>query len=328
MVVCCLITSCLLLFRSTQRRASSSEYQHFFGFCAGCILPINNGREVEGESLVIDFESTHFVGTMLLRIKQAPQNRKGVPSLYGEDSYFDGKKRKSQTVVKGRFKTPLPMCRCVTGQAFERPAGKLPSRWLVTTFIKFVNTLAPQLEATLDGDKPRFLTPLVATAHTVLVNDPTSCTMTAESKPQQTLETHIEEPSSLTENSVLSFLPEDLGVSVPDTTASSLAGRMKARKKIFNTLAARHSMEPCFDTTKEYCFEFYQHLLDFGEDLAVDMGQIGGKVGLARATDGQPLKILAAYKDEEKHELDTLWSFDLWHESLYPFAACAQEKSK
>jgi Protein of unknown function (DUF1769) len=137
------------------------------------------------------------------------------------------------------------------------------------------------------------------------------------------LEAGIEEPSSVSENSILSFVSEDVGVSVPDTTMSSLAGRMKARKKLFNTLAARQSTKPCFDTTKEYCFEFYQHLLDFGDELAVDMGRIGGKVGLGRITDGQPLKILAAYKEEVNHELDTLWSFDIWHESLYSFASKA-----
>jgi Protein of unknown function (DUF1769) len=310
---------------SPQRRASSLEYQHFSGFCAGCILPINNGEEIAGESLVIDFESTHFIGTMLLRIKQAPENRRGEPALYGEKSYFDGKKRKCQTVIRGRFKSPLPMSRCVTGQAFERPAGKLPSRWLVNAFIRFISTLAPQLEATLDGDKPRFLSPLVATAHTVLVTDPYSSDTREESTLLQ-LETEIEEPGSLAENSVMSCLSNDVGVVVPDTTDSSLAGRMKARKKVFNTLAAKQSMKPTFDTTKEYCFEFYQHLLDFGEELAVDMGRVGGKVGLAQATDGQPLKILAAYKNAEKNELDTLWSFDIWHESLYPLAAAAGRK--
>ena len=38
-------------------------------------------------------------------------------------------------------------------------AGKLPARWVVTSFIKFITTLAPQLEANVDGNEPRFLTP-------------------------------------------------------------------------------------------------------------------------------------------------------------------------
>jgi hypothetical protein len=71
--------------------------------------------EKQGESLVVDFESTHFVGTMMLRIKQASKIA-GVN--YSDDdgqSYFAGKKRRFQVVVKGRFKTPLAMSQCVTG---------------------------------------------------------------------------------------------------------------------------------------------------------------------------------------------------------------------
>jgi hypothetical protein len=75
------------------RRASSSDFEHFPGFCAGCILPINNGSEKAGESLVIDFESSHFVGTLLMRIRQAPENSN---VTYQDEGYFDGKKRKFQ----------------------------------------------------------------------------------------------------------------------------------------------------------------------------------------------------------------------------------------
>jgi hypothetical protein len=137
------------------------------------------------------------------------------------------------------------------------------------------------------------------------------------------MEDAVEEPPSVEAKSVLTAISDDLGVYVPDTTNSSVAGRMKARKKIFNALAAKKSSEPRFLTDAEYVFEFYQHLLDFGEEMAVDLGRVGGKVGLAQATDGQPLKIMAAYQDHDSQELDTLWSFDIWHESLYPYAEMA-----
>ena len=122
-------------------------------------------------------------------------------------------------------------------------------------------------------------------------------------------------------------IPDEIGIGVPDTTKSSIAHRMKVRKKIFNKIASQKLSEPRFDTSKRYTFEFYQHLLDFGPDgLAVDMGRLAGKVPLAAATDGQPIKIMAAYKDEELHELDTLWSFDIWHESLYPLAVLTRKR--
>lgn len=253
----------------------------------------------------------------MIRLKQAPDN--GTVNYKDErNDYFEGKKRKFHAVVKGKFKRALSMNQCVTGQTFDRPSGRLPARWIVTAFIKFISTLAPQLEATLDGNRPRFLTPLVATAHTVVVKS-------SKDSLSQDMEDDIEEPSSVEATSALASVPDSLGVHVPDTTKSSIVSRMKARKRVFNALAAKKSSEPRFDIDKEYTFEFYQHLLDFGEELAIDMGRVGGKVGLAQATDGQPLKIMAAYRDHETHELDTLWSFDIWHESLYPFAEMAME---
>lgn len=299
------------------RRASGTKYKHFPGFCAGCILPINNGCEKVGESLVIDFESKQFVGSLLMRIKQAPANNN--VSHSDQSCYFDGKKRKFQAVVKGRFKSPLPMSQCVTGQTFERPAGKLPARWVVSSFVKFIAALAPQLEATLDGDKPRFLSPLVATAQTVLAKPRKS----QQDDFPQDLEEELEEPSSLGDVSVMGDVQRDLGLPAADNLQKSVAKRMKTRKKCFNAIAARKEKSPRFSTEKEYTFEFYQHLLDFKEELAVDMVRPIGKVGLAQATDGQPIKFMSAYHNPVTKELDTLWSFDIWHESLFPYAELA-----
>ena len=78
------------------RKATESEHKHYSGFCAGCVLPVNNGTEVSGDSIVVDFESSHFLGTMLLRIKDTPQLEL---SSYQDKSYFDGKKRRFQGKV-------------------------------------------------------------------------------------------------------------------------------------------------------------------------------------------------------------------------------------
>lgn len=323
------------------RRASSFDYQNFSGFCAGCILPINTGREVNGESLVIDFESKHFVGTVLMRIKDAPPASRD-ETVVGTKSYFDNRKRRFQAVVKGKFKTPLKMSECVTGQVFSRPSGSLPARWIVTSFIKFVSTLAPQLEANIDGQHPRFLTPLVATAHTVLEknHDGNSREESLQSDEPQTnehfvdkddrlfnfrvyagakdIEAYIEEPSADDAFSIMKRAPD---ASLVD--AGSVSKRQRARKKAFNSISAKHAGEPCFLLDQEYSFEFYQHLLVFDDSLAIDMGRPVGKVQLAPITDGQPIKFMAAHKDPENGQLDELWSFDIWHESLYPYAQAA-----
>jgi len=320
------------------RRARKKEYENFVG------LPINNGREVEGDSLVIDFESTNFVGSLLLRIKDAPpisRRNKNKEDHYGQESYFTNRKRRFQAVIKGKFKKPLPMSDCVTGQVFERPAGKLPGKWVVKQLIRFFTILAPQLDASLDGNKPRFLSPLVATAHTVLSEDEdehpsdrNSIDSSLRLKQRDRhldldVEADLQEPHSLDSSSVLSSLATntDLGITIPDTTSFSATNRSLTRKKIFNSLSANRTPEPRFDTDKIYTFEFYQHLLDFGDELALDMGRIGGMIPLAQALDGQPLKIMAAYRSGEVgDDLEPLWSFDIFHESLYSYVQMAGDR--
>jgi hypothetical protein len=326
------------------RYADSLEYQSFPGVCAGCILPVNSGREKRGKSLVIDFESALFVGTLLMRVLGAPPLKQsdGSEAEQSETSYFDGKKRKFQVVVKGRFKQAgVPMSECVTGQDFERAAGKLPARILVNTFIKFVSALAPQLEVTLDGDSPRFLTPLVATAHTVIAKDHAPIMTPGGSNEcgddenlvnfsiyagSRNMEDEVEEPSATDSTSVMQMVAASNSMAashIPIKDHKAVTHRRNDRKKVFNNMKAHGERGPIFDTGKEYTFEFFQHmlLLNDPEDFKIDMGRV--KVGLAKSLAGQPIKILAARQDRISTDLQPLWSFDIWHSALYPYAQAA-----
>jgi Protein of unknown function (DUF1769) len=359
------------------RYANSTTYQHFPGICAGCILPINSGYELPGQSLVIDFESPLFVGSFLMRVKGArsigsstsstenqndpeaasePRTNKATANKDVRKGYFDGKKRQFQVVVKGRFKEEnIPMSDCVTGQAFDRPAGKLPARFLVNTFVKFISTLAPQLEVELDGNRPRFLSPLVATAHTVISKDSPLMNTTrnrsgsfastvlqngsAGSNDSKAIaiphaganmEEDVEEPAPNDSTSVMTAVPIAIKGGLGENQRT-VVQRRALRKKAFNRLAANKSGEPIFDVNKEYTFEFYQHLLLLTEpdDFKIDMGH-NIQISLARSLNGQPIKILAARRSRLSCDscsgLDqVLWSFDLWHEALYPFAAAFSE---
>lgn len=350
------------------RYAGSTEYQNFPGVCAGCILPVNSGHEPPGKSLVIDFESPLFVGTLLMRVagavrvvveESAPQTIAPVVST----DYFGGKKRKFQVLIQGRFRHgDIPMSECVTGQVFERAAGKLPARMIVNALIKFVSTLAPQLEAELDGDRPRFLTPLVATAHTVLARDhvasfpppPPPVASRSASLSENlvnfsiyagstTMEEDVEEPPSDHPHSVMPTVVAAAHASSAFAgPASSLPQRRAARKKAFNRVAATKAAEPCFDPDKEYTFEFFQHLLLLTDpdDFKINMGTSHScslQVGLARPLNGQPIKILSARRplrgsDDNATtttaaQQQVLWSFDVWHQALYPYATAALETS-
>jgi hypothetical protein len=240
-----------------------------------------------------------------------------------------------------RAHIPFLSCRvevseCVTGQIFDRPAGKLPGRFVVNSFIRFVSTLAPQLEATLDGSQPRFLTPLVATAQTVMSKDrqmtPGVSSPTIDKEGEEKLRNYqiysgaldmedpIEEPHTRDVSSILQAV-----VGATQENSSSVSSRMKNRKKVFNKLAASRASDPLFDLDKEYTFEFYQHLLLFNEqdDLQLEMSRPIGNVGLSQALNGQPLKFMSAHKKGGSEELEFLWSFDLWHSALYGYAHVA-----
>lgn len=332
------------------RLADSKDY-HDQGFCSECILPINNGTESKGGSRVIDFESELFVGTLLLRIREAPLNNLIAPTNQVKqdfnNDYFEGKKRRFQAVVKGKFKKELKMSECVTGQVFNRPAGNLPAKWITSSFIKFISILSPQLEVNLFGDEPRFLAPLAATAMTVIEEQEhrkeknriptTDLDLVGEDNVfedtevlvnnnlysfPENMEDSVEEPLPTDSTSLMQQAKQHHGIPITTKKNSTIMLRQQARKKAFNAIYAKRAAKPTFRLDKEYTFEFYQHLLLFDDTLALDMGRVIGKVPLGPVLNGQPIKFNAACKGPDG-KLSYLWDFDIWHEDLYESAVKA-----
>ena len=84
--------------------------------CPHCmIMPINNGKELPGESLVTDFESPGFVGSILVRLRDSNGTTCPERERAKGDCYFDGVHRKYQVVVRGQFKEPIPWSECLAG---------------------------------------------------------------------------------------------------------------------------------------------------------------------------------------------------------------------
>jgi len=348
------------------RYASSLKYETFPGLCSGCMLPVNTGKERPGRSMVVDFETPFFVGTLLTRIRDAPRPRRvqsGEEDAknndddgdFQDESYFDNKKRRFQVVIRGRFvRQGLRVGECFTGQAFDRPAGALPARWIVHAFVRFVSALAPQLEVTF-GDQPRFLTPLVATAHTVQTKEYTEahpCQRQEDEKGNRkndannsdkdghdsraasyylypgstTCEEDMIEPQLDDPTNILSEVPDVALEQQQQHPHPSLSTRLKVRKKVFGSIAVQQSPEPKFRLDKEYTFEFFQHLLLLTDEDDFKIDALTSTIGLSKALDGQPIKILAAHKDPITADLSPLWSFDIWHSALYPYAKKAADE--
>ena len=322
----------------------SSSYSYLSlpgtGYCGGCTLPINNGLEKAGKCLVIDFESKLFIGTAMLRIKNVCDALNNQSDDTTEDSkannYFDNRKRTFQGIVRGRFKVPnIPISECITGQIFNHPAGHLPPRIISKGAISIISHLAPQLQARLEGDCPRFLSPLASTAQTVIkrhLEEEEKCNN--EPTADQSIEDDVCEPQPSDPSSLLQVLHQSNDKASLPSDSDNTTTRIKIRKKAYDKLFASRNKQPTFDTETEYTFQFFQHLLLFN-DFALNFPKPVGKHPLHGMLNGQPLKFMAAHQIQDvgtkgkiiDEQISWLWSFDLWHESLYEDALYHEEQS-
>ena len=96
---------------------TSPNSQRNATMCSQClIIPINNGKELPGESLVSDFESELFIGTILVRLKDCHGTT--IPNQVREQTnggYFHNLHRRYQVVIRGQFKQSLPWTECIAG---------------------------------------------------------------------------------------------------------------------------------------------------------------------------------------------------------------------
>lgn len=259
--------------------------------CDQCmILPINNGNEPPGESLVTDFCTDLFEGTLLLRLRKSEGT---TPQKYDDSiGYFANMNRRYQVVIRGTFRRDIRWTECLTGFQLSRPCGKLPPKWMLNGALKVLSFFAPQLQTKIDTNNPSTLSPLGSTPQCLVVEDSDAASLTEIDAPQC-------EPAE-TSRTLLGKA---------STSASSMQ-RARYRKKAFDKLFSQNSPTPTTDLSKVYTFEFLQHLINF-DDFSVELGSVLGAIRLKELLDGQPLQIMASHFEQK------LWSFDIWHEMLF-----------
>lgn len=256
--------------------------------CPECmILPINNGNEAPSESLVVDFVSQLFEGSILVRVRHS--NGSTVKPYNDDVGYFAGVNRRYQVVIQGKPTKSIPVTECVTGWELNHPCGKLPPKWILKGALKLVSFFAPQLVAVMDGPKPKTISPLGSTPQMLKVHDGAA-----------DLEANQEEPT----------VDEEALLGVASHAKTTLA-RAKFRKKNFDKLYQQQSKTPVLSPANTYTFEFLQHLLNF-TDFTVELGSMLGSIPLKDVLNGQALQIMAKH-----NTMGALWSFDVWHEELY-----------
>lgn len=283
-------------------------------------LPINNGKEAPRQSWVIDFETELFAGTAMFRIRDCNTsaiNADSTTAGLSDHDYFQGKNRRYQVVIRGRFKQKVEMASCLSGLLLDKPLAtsrkNAPPKWILRAAVRVANIFSPRMDADLECQHPRVLSPLCSTA--------------------QTIRRHKDMEE-------LVYLDGPHNEPHPDST-SSLACILKKRshydksinydqyrKRSFNAIyddymeSSGPSSSSYFDDS-EYTFEFLQHLVDYNE-LSLDLGRAMGKMKLGAGLSGQPVRIAALSnpKDAQRGLVGSLltaetclWSFDLWHAS-------------
>lgn len=279
-------------------------------FCYKCCLPVNDGTEPLGRTLVVDFESDLFEGTMQLRIRNA-KRLKGTPKTNElETGYFKGLNRHYQCVVRGRFKRQgIPMIHTYSGQLFQKPL-KLPAQFIVQGGMKIMSFFAPMIQANLGSKRPYVLTPLGSSPQTIHVED-----LVLSNRHQYRSDSTITEKVQEPVDNANKLIPVKCGAESCSTFHT------KARKKAFDKLCIANDTSLTFQIDKIYTFEFLQHLIDFSK-FEVSLGNIIGNHKLGKMINGQPMNVMSAYqyRDETTNQIkqESLWSFDLWHESILP----------
>lgn len=277
---------------------------------------------------------------------QRSRGRKGGPD------YFASYNRKFQMVIRGKFRRPdITMADCMSGMVLDhalRTAGStitdplmacaemnppestssattkkgrrkkktkdesLPPRWVLRASKKIAGLFSPRMDADLECSHPRILSPLCSMAQSVHVGREGEC---------PALDAPHAEPHHQSTHSLVNELRD---CQSDNSGNSSVQIRKKTFDSVYDERISRpQSVSPCFNTEATYTFEFLQHLIDY-TDFSLDFGTIVGKMKLGGALRGQPCRFVAGVvtrygqeNDLTLKDMDCLWSFDLWHESLY-----------
>ncbi|KAL7486831.1 hypothetical protein ACHAW6_012433 [Cyclotella cf. meneghiniana] len=200
----------------------------------------------------------------------------------------------------------------------------LPPKWVLRASVKIAGLFSPRIDADLECSHPRILGPLCSMAQSLHV---------ARGKESPMMDMPHVEPHFQSKESLVYDLRHDpscVGVASGGGSNASVQIRKKAFDAVYDariaTSSSSQSSSPCFDPNAVYTFEFLQHLIDYN-DFSLDFGSIVGKMKLGGALKGQPCRFVAGVVPREAggvgernltlRDLDCLWSFDLWHESLY-----------
>eukprot|EP00594_Rhizosolenia_setigera_P018703 CAMPEP_0178959100 /NCGR_PEP_ID=MMETSP0789-20121207/12063_1 /TAXON_ID=3005 /ORGANISM="Rhizosolenia setigera, Strain CCMP 1694" /LENGTH=370 /DNA_ID=CAMNT_0020641985 /DNA_START=78 /DNA_END=1190 /DNA_ORIENTATION=+ len=277
---------------SNNPTSSSSSSSHFLEDSDKCI-PIG---------VPIPFESDLFQGEILIRVKNATQQavdkEEGGHNINinkNNSEYFEGRRRRFQMIVQGKFKEDgIRVSDVLGGHEFSKPFKSLPPKFILKSVTSLIQKVSPGVKVDLTSSQPSALATLAGTSQSMNVTAP-----------------NCDPPPLITQRDI----PEDCTIlfqrnektsEVAKKYSEIIKGNSYKRKQIFSN--PKKAREFTFDTENTYTFDFYMNYLDL-MTYCLDLGIL--QYDISGCLNGQPIQSLAKTVDGRY-----LWSFQVWNAKL------------
>lgn len=220
------------------------------------------------------FESDLFQGQAMIRIRGLQKSN----DVASDAKYFQGRKRKNQIIIQGKFKEEIKCRDVVIGTEFQERFSTQPPMFLHNLVLKLLRRIAPSLEMSLYGDKPKVLACIAEASQVISVDN------------------DGEQPD----------IRSIIGIQ-----EKGFAESPAKRKKLFTSLheaSTSVSSEPLvYDTNKVYTFEMYDDLVDY-TTYNIQVAPFL-RFDMVNKLDKQPFQVMARTKTDGRY----LWLFNIRH---------------
>jgi len=207
-----------------------------------------------------EFETDLFKGLAMIRVRDLESSCD--PS--SDKKYFQGRKRKNQILVQGKFKQEIKITDAISGTEFKEPFATQPPMFLQKIFHKLFRRISPSLDIQLCGDMPKVMVNLGEAAQCISVDE------------------EGEQPD------IQSVTLREKG----------FADSLSKRKKFFTNLHKTND-DMAYNTHQVYTIELYYDMFDYTDYNLILAPFL--KFDMVKALGKQPFQVMARTKSDGRY---------------------------
>jgi len=207
-----------------------------------------------------EFETDLFKGLAMIRVRDLESS--GDPS--SDKKYFQGRKRKNQILVQGKFKQEIKCTDAISGTEFKEPFTTQPPMFIQTLLHKLFRRISPSLDIKLCGEMPKVMVNLGEAAQCISVDE------------------EGEQPD----------------IQSIKLCEKGFADSLSKRKKVFTSLHKTDG-DVTYNTHMVYTIELYYDMFDY-TDYKLTLAPFL-KFDMVKATGKQPFQVMARTKSDGRY---------------------------